>query len=111
MGWTFKSLHDEIQWIKQEIKQCKDMIVLEEDTIKEMNDELKVHEYYYLKGEPLNCLSTCNGCGKDDHGEIWGVRFIREAKSEIRRYKKIIKWKQSVLETMQAQSKSLRYVS
>ena len=39
------------------------------------------------------------------------VKPEKESKEEIRRYKKIIKWKAEVLDTMKAQSKALRFVS
>ena len=111
MGWAFQTLNNEMLQVSEDIVKCKEMIQIEKDTIAEMEQSLKQHAIYYLKGETVNHMNSCDGCGTDDDGEIWAVRFIKESKAEIRRYKKIIKWKTEVLDTMKAQSKALRFVS
>ena len=111
MGWAFQTLNNEMLQVSEDIVKCEEMIQIEKDTIAEMEQSLKQHAFFYLKDETPNHMNSCDGCGKDDNGEIWAVRFIRESKAEIRRYKKIIKWKAEVLDTMKAQSKALRFVS
>ena len=111
MVWSFQSLNHEMQSLKIDIDRCYESIDIAKQTIQEMEDDLKRCAYNYLREVDTNCLESCNGCGKDDDGVIWGVRFIKEAKADIKRYNKILKWKKEVLETMKAQSKALRFVS
>ena len=111
MGWGFQSLQQEIESLELDITRCEEMIRIEKQSIKEMREDLARCSFRYLQGQELNCMNSCNGCGKDDDGVIWGVRFIKEAKADIRRYNKILKWKKEVLETMKAQSKALRFIS
>ena len=111
MGWAFQTLNNEMLQVSEDIARCKEMIQIEKDTIAEMEHSLKMHSFNYLKSKEVFHMNSCDGCGKDDNGEIWAVRFIRESKAEIRRYKKIIKWKAEVLDTMKAQSKALRFLS
>ena len=111
MVWSFQSLNHEMESLKIDIDRCYESIDIAKQTIQEMEDDLKRCAYNYLREVDENCLESCNGCGKDDDGVIWGVRFIKEAKADIRRYNKILKWKKEVLETMKAQSKALRFIS
>ena len=111
MGWGFQSLQKEIESVELDILRCQEMIKIEKQSIKEMEQDLVTCSTRYLQGRELNCMNSCNGCGKDDEGEIWGKRFIRESRSEIRRYKKLLKWKTAVLKTMQTQPKHLRSVA
>ena len=111
MSWGFQSLQKEIESIETDIIRCEQMIRIERQSIKEMEQDLATCSHRYLQGLELNCLDSCNGCGKDDSGEIWGKRFIRESRSEIRRYKKLLQWKNAVLETMKTQPKHLRSVA
>ena len=111
MGWAIHTLQNEIESVKTDIVRCEEMIKIEKQSIKEMQADLETCSFRYLQGQELNCMNSCNGCGKDDSGEIWGKRFIRESRSEIRRYKKLLKWKTAVLNTMQDQPRTLRKVS
>jgi len=111
MGWAFHTLQNEIESVKVDIIRCEEMIRIEKQSIKEMRFELARCSFRYLQGHELNCLNSCNGCGKDDDGVIWGRRFIKESQAEIRRYKKLLKWKTAVLNTMQDQPRTLRRVS
>ena len=110
MGWGFQSLQKEIESAQLDITRCEEMIKIEKQSIKEMQDSLAICSYRYLQGLELNCLNSCDGCGKDENGEIWGKRFIRESRSEIRRYKKLLKWKNEVLKTMENQPKAFRNI-
>ena len=111
MGWAFTTLQNEMIHLKKEISTCEEMIEIEKQSIKEMQADLATCSFRYLQGQELNCMNSCNGCGKDDNGEIWGKRFIRESRSEIRRYKKLLKWKTAVLETMKSQPNNLLSVA
>jgi len=111
MGWSFTTLQNEMIHLKEEISTCEEMIEIEKQSIKEMQTDLATCSFRYLQGQELNCMNSCNGCGKDDDGEIWGKRFIRESRSEIRRYKKLLKWKTAVLETMKSQPNNLLSVA
>ena len=110
MGWAFQSLQKEIESAQLDITRCEEMIKIEKQSIEEMQDSLANCSYRYLQGLELNCLNSCDGCGKDENGEIWGKRFIRESRSEIRRYKKLLKWKNEVLKTMENQPKAFRNI-
>ena len=111
MGWKFTDLQSEIEGLKDDIDRCNEMVELEYKTIEEMNKALAHCSFNYLGDGYTKCPETCDGCGKDDDGEIWGKRFIRESRSEIRRYKKLLKWKTAVLETMEKQPKHFRSVA
>jgi len=111
MGWKFTDLQSEIEGLQDDIDRCNEMVELEYKTIEEMNKALAHCSFEYLGNGYTKCPETCDGCGKDDDGEIWGKRFIRESRSEIRRYKKLLRWKMEVLETMQKQPKHIRSVA
>jgi|TARA_R110001583_G_scaffold116803_1_gene267668 predicted RNase H-like nuclease (RuvC/YqgF family) len=111
MSWSFTTLQNEIEGLEEDIDRCNEMVELEYKTIEEMNKALGECSFNYLRDEIRRCPDVCDGCGKDDNGEIWGKRFIRESRSEIRRYKKLLKWKMEVLETMQKQPKHIRSVA
>jgi len=111
MGWKFTDLQSEIEGLQDDIDRCNEMVELEYKTIEEMNKALAHCSFEYLGNGYTKCPDTCDGCGQDDDGEIWGKRFIRESRSEIRRYKKLLRWKMEVLETMQKQPKHIRSVA
>ena len=111
MGWKFTDLQSEIEGLQEDIGRCNEMVELEYKTIEEMNKALAHCSFEYLGNGYTKCPETCDGCGQDDDGEIWGKRFIRESRSEIRRYKKLLRWKMEVLETMQKQPKHIRSVA
>ena len=111
MGWKFTDLQSEIEGLEEDIDRCNEMVELEYKTIEEMNKALAHCSFEYLGNGYTKCPDTCDGCGQDDDGEIWGKRFIRESRSEIRRYKKLLRWKTAVLETMQKQPKHIRSVA
>lgn len=111
MGWKFTDLQSEIEGLQEDIGRCNEMVELEYKTIEEMNKALAHCSFEYLGNGYTKCPETCDGCGQDDDGEIWGKRFIRESRSEIRRYKKLLKWKTAVLETMENQPKHIRSVA
>ena len=111
MGWGFQSLQQEIESLEVDITRCEEMIRIEKQSIKKMREDLARCSFRYLQGQELNCMNSCNGCGKDDDGVIWGRRFIKESQAEIRRYNKLLKWKTAVLETMKKQPKHIRSVA